>query len=53
MGTPVSRVAYAYLRQEETESQEKNNTEFTSSKNILRRLLNIFHKSSKSSNLEV
>lgn len=46
MGTPATRVAYAYLRQEEAATQQKNIT-FNTSKNIFRKFLNLITKFSK------
>lgn len=53
MVTPVNRVAYVYLQQQEEGTQAKNNLTFTAPKRILRKLLYVFHKLSKNNSLEL
>lgn len=49
MVTPVNRVAYAYLQESITETQNKSNdTTIEHSQNILKKLLNKFLKFSRS-----
>lgn len=53
MVTPINRVAYVYLHNQDVGAQAKSNPTFTTPKKIFKKLLYVFHKTSKKNSLEL